>query len=83
MAYYQYFSECYQELIKEVYEHPELVEKLLDIPVAADFSERLGVIAAHCNILLDDYYTPTDIENITTLCIRKLQEKRTQIILPL
>lgn len=80
MAHHQYFPESYIELSKECLEHPRLMALLYDLPVAADFSARLGVIAAYCNILLDDIYTPADMERIAELCIWRLKERKKTII---
>lgn len=45
-----------------------------------DFTERLGAVAAYCEILLDGLYDEDDLRKIADRCTRKLQEKRTLIL---
>lgn len=77
----EYFTPLQQELNKELLNHPKLRE-ILNAQVHADFEVRLAEIAAYCDIALDDEYTAQDLNFICKLCLQKLKEKSTILILP-
>lgn len=74
-----FFSEARIELSKEVANHPKLLDKLTAVN-SQDFDDRLAVIAAYCNIALDDIYTQKDIDSICELCIARLKNKQVILI---
>jgi hypothetical protein len=43
---------------------------------------RMAEIAAYCDIVLDGYYTPEDLEKLADILVRKLKDKNSIIILP-
>ena len=67
-------------LQRELRNHPSLLEKL-QIYHQDDFEGILGEIAAHVNVLLDDYYTQDDIDRICDMLVFRLKQKGMEIIL--
>lgn len=80
MAYLEYFDPRLLALQQELMNHPELMERVARHP-PQETEMRIAEIAAYCNILLDGYYIPEEINNLAALLTQKLYEKRTQIIL--
>ena len=80
MAYLEYFDPRLLALQQELLNHPELMERVARHP-PLETEMRIAEIAAYCNILLDGYYIPEEINNLAALLTQKLYEKRTQIIL--
>lgn len=70
-----FFPDSYIALNREVAEHPKLVE-LLQNQEANEFEVRLAQIAAYCDVMLDDYYIPSDLEAIAELLWKRLRDKR-------
>lgn len=56
--------------------HPDLVEIMLNLDPASTFAERLGHIAAYCDLIVDGQYMPDDIAKICGELVRRLKEKR-------
>lgn len=67
--------------------HPELVAILHKLPSNVSFQERLGHIAAYCDLVLDGMYSPDDIAGICDELANRLYLKRkapeAQVIVPL
>ena len=80
MAYLEYFSPARLALQKELEHHPDLWPYLAKHP-PAEFELRLAEVAAYCEIILDGYYSPDDLDALCYLLVKKLYEKRTLIIL--
>ena len=80
MAYLEYFSPQRLALQQEVMQHPELMT-LLANHGGAEWETKLAEIAAYCGVILDGAYLPEELDNLCDILIRKLQEKRTLIIL--
>lgn len=55
--------------------HPELERKIADseCTTAAD---RLAVVATHCSVALDGWYSGADLEKLCAILYEKLQDKR-------
>lgn len=67
------------ELNIECTHHPLLIEKLREIQLLSDdnsFETMLAGVAAYCEVALDGYYSPDDINRICTICTEKLRKKR-------
>lgn len=79
MAYnLEFFSDSRIALNHEVAEHPELCSFLANHP-AQEFEIRLAEIAAYCEVVLDDWYTPDDLDKLCDILWNKLREKRGSI----
>lgn len=77
MAVKEYFSESKQELIREIGKHhPDVKLKLIQYN-NSQWSEAVGEIAAHCNVLLDGMYTSEDMEGLYPVLVHKLRDMRT------
>lgn len=77
------FPEAIQELSQEITYHPELQEKLQWKENSnLDATDKIAVIAAYCDVALDGYYTAEDLEKIADICVKRLRQRRTEIILP-
>jgi hypothetical protein len=77
------FPEAIQELSQEITHHPELQEKLQwkeNSNLTAE--DKIAVIAAYCDVALDGYYTVEDLEKVADICVKRLRQRRTEIILP-
>ena len=72
-----YFPEEVIALNKELATglHPQLEEQMRGMYMD-EFPEKLGIIAAHCGILLDGDYTSDDIVTLTGVLAEKLVAKR-------
>ena len=80
MAYnLEFFSDSRIALNREVIEHPTLCELLSKHP-PQEFEIRLAEIAAYCDVVLDDWYTPADLDKLCDILWNKLREKRGGII---
>lgn len=80
MAYnLEFFSDSRIALNHEVTEHPELCALLANHP-AQEFEIRLAEIASYCDVVLDDWYTPNDLDKLCDTLWNKLREKRGGII---
>ena len=75
-----YFSDSMLALAQEVGNHPHLVQRLKNHP-AAEFEIKLAEIAAYCEIALDGYYTPVDIDKLCEILYNKLRSSRSALIL--
>lgn len=73
------FPEEFIELAKEIQLHPNLLFELATSD-AETFSDKLGVIAGYCEIILDGYYDRDDLIKIAGKCIEILREKRTLVL---
>lgn len=78
MVIKQYFPEAFIQLNREITFHPKLQELLAQNPL--DFEVRFAVIAAYCDVILDDLYLQTDLIEIADILIQKLRNKRMEII---
>ena len=82
MAYIEYFPPHMIELQEEIFQHPELCRLLANHP-PQEKEARIAEIAAYCGVLLDGVYDNQDLEDLCELLLKKLREKRVQLILPL
>lgn len=83
MAHLEYFPPERIALMEEIYNHPDLMEKLGDLAlngVAADeFEMRLAAVAAHCGVAMDGDYLQSDLTKLCDILVDKLRKKRTII----
>lgn len=77
MAHLVYLSQARLALMDELINYHQ---EILDSVQNKEFEEGIAIIAAAVNVVLDDYYTPDDIENIMNLLIERLQQKRAIVI---
>lgn len=74
-----------QELNVEISHHPDLILRLNEYSIEnpqAELVDKIAVVAAHLNILLDGIYDHESIMSLCEICTNKLREKRGSIILP-
>ena len=82
MAYHlEFFPESFIALNQEIGNHPELCRLLAKHP-PQEMEIRMAEIAAYCDIVLDGYYTPDDLEKLADILVRRLKDKNSIIILP-
>lgn len=81
VAYLEFFPESYIALNLEVSNHPELCELLSKHP-PQETEIRIAEIAAYCEVVLDGYYTPEDLDRLCDILVRRLQNKNSILILP-
>ena len=77
-----YFPEVYLALDREIQHHEELVGYLQNHP-AVDFEVRIAEIASYVGIVLDDVYNQKDMDKLAGILLKRLQDQRVQLILPL
>lgn len=81
MAHLEFFPESYLALQQELADnHPELAARIAKHP-PSEFEFRIAEIAAYCDVILDGYYTPEDLEKLCNLLWTKLKQKSTGLIL--
>ena len=77
----QYEEDWMIELNRETKNHPKLLELLADFPYE-EVGQRVGCIAAYCNVIVDGYLSQGQLKMLCELCLRRLREKRSIIISP-
>lgn len=75
----EFFPDSYIALNQELGNHPDLCELLSKHP-PQEFEIRLAEIAAYCEVALDGYYTPADLDKLCDILVRKLKSKSSLII---
>ena len=70
----EFFPVLVMELNKELNNHP-LLTSILSPHMSLE--EKIGHIAAYCNVVVDDYYMEEDIEILCHLLLKRLREKST------
>lgn len=70
------------ELNIEITHHPELQRELREIAAVSDrsFEVMLAGVAAYCEVALDGYYSPDEINRLCTILTGKLRKKRSLIV---
>lgn len=70
------------ELSIEITHHPLLIRELREIAALSDgsFEVMLAGVAAYCEVAVDDYYSPEDINKLCAILTKKLREKRTLVL---
>lgn len=67
--------------------HPQLAAIMHELPPQVSFQERIGHIAAYCDLILDGEYMPDEIAKICGELVKRLEKKRempaAQVILQL
>lgn len=58
--------------------HPALMKKILALSEDPrnDFYVKMGCIAAHVNVALDDFYADEDMIKIGEICLDRLRKRR-------
>lgn len=74
-----YFNQNRVDLAQECKEHPELMD-LLAMHQQDEFEVMLAQIAAYCEVVLNDNYTPSDLDYLCGILCNKLREKRGSIV---
>lgn len=78
MAHLEFFPRERLDLAQEVKEHPDLL-KLLANHKADEFEIQIAEIAAYCDVILDGEYLQSDLDNLCTILVKKLRNKRSII----
>ena len=76
----EFFSASKIALSRETKLHPELSEKLACY-APSDFENKLAETAAYCGVMVDGTYMPSEIDRLCEILLRKLQAKRSTIII--
>ena len=82
MTILEFFPEPLNQLRQEIDHHPDLLT-ILSIQSDKDVYIQISEIAAYCDIVLDGTYTRDDIVQLCELCVKRLQAKRTIMVLPI
>lgn len=70
------------ELQRELLQHhPDIVQQLQDYD-AKDPADKIGYLAGLLDIVVDGWYTPDEVVKLATICLERLREKRTILVLP-
>jgi hypothetical protein len=79
--YHFYFPEEFIELSKEIAKpnHEKLHQLLAN---NTDPIIRFGIIAAYCNVAMDDMYTEEDLKKIAHILLVRLRAMKTIIVFP-
>ncbi len=75
-----YIPREFQELRKEVSNHPSLLSRLQELPPEVDVGDWIGCVAAYCEIMLDGAYSAEDMMKIAERCTERLRDRRTLIV---
>ena len=70
----EFFPHAVVELSKEIRHHPLLMATLRP---GMTLAEKLGHVAAYCNVMIDDYFLEDDIEILVKLLMQRLRDKNT------
>ena len=76
---FEMFSQHRLDLAAEVKKHPTLIEYMQKHP-QDEFEILLAEIASYCEVILNDSYTPSDLDNLCKILHQKLVVKRTGIV---
>lgn len=74
------FSPARIALQLEVSNHPLLVNMLLSMEEGADWLQQLATICTYCNVVVDGYYHPLELDNLYNVLFFKLQSMRSIIL---
>jgi hypothetical protein len=58
--------------------HPQLEGILGSLPAFVDMPERIGHIAAYCELVLDGAYNPDELAKLCGILVERLKDKRTR-----
>ena len=73
------FSEARIALMREVNQHPPLIEILATVD-PTDWEAQLAEIAAYVVVVVDGHYTMSELEGLYKMCFFKLNKKRAMIV---
>jgi hypothetical protein len=74
--YIETFPEEVLALQEEVQQHPELLKQLCQLPAGSDIGDKLGEIAAYCEVILDGMYDNDSLLHLCGVLLKKMQAKR-------
>jgi mannose/fructose/N-acetylgalactosamine-specific phosphotransferase system component IIB len=74
-----FFSSEQLALNDEIKHHPDL-QKLLELTAPQSLEDKIGEIAAYCGVILDGYFTQTEVNIICDKLTEILKQKRALII---
>lgn len=81
MADYVYFSPSVIMLQDELVQHPPAIQFLSDnCKGSASMEEKLASLCTYCDILVDDYFDPNELDALCDMVTSKLYSMRTGII---
>lgn len=78
--YHEYFPESIIQLQQEIRNHPPLLKQMSELPDDADLSDKVGLIAAYCGIVLDGYYDQDNIEELAEKMVFELRRARRELV---
>ena len=73
----EFFPHAVVELSREIQHHPLLTATLAP---GMTLEEKLGHVAAYCNVAIDDYLLEDDLDILVKLLLQRLQSKNTLIV---
>lgn len=76
---FEMFSESRMELEAEMKRHPALID-LMYLEKAVEWEDKLACCATFLNILVDESFTPEQMDKLQHMFIRELRQKRSVII---
>lgn len=82
MADYQYFSPAIIMLQDELCQHPHAMEFLSrNCKGSASMEDKLAMLCVYCDILVDDSFNASELDDLCNLVTSELYKKRTGIII--
>ena len=76
-AVLEFFPQVAIELNKELQYHPLLQATMTP---SMSLEEKIGHIAAYCNVVVDDYFLEEEIEKLMNLLLSRLKVKSAIVI---
>jgi hypothetical protein len=74
--YIETFPEGVLALQEEIQQHPVLLQQLCSLSANSDIGDKLGEIAAYCEVVLDGMYDNDSLLNLCEVLHKKMQAKR-------
>lgn len=74
--YHGYFPEPVLMLQEEIQQHPQLLTTLCQLPPNSDLGDKLGEVAAYCEVILDGFYDNDSLLKLCEILLKKMQAKR-------
>ncbi len=76
----EFFPEAAIALNEEIRNHPALQVVLGELPQSTTLEERVGHIAAYCDVVLDGPYLEEDLEKLFYLLLKRLKNKSAIVV---
>lgn len=68
----------------EMQNHPSLMQHMAEYIANnngdVSLEDKIGFIAAFCGIVVDGYYTPTEVHILASKCVMELRNARAELI---